>query len=106
MAKKDKKVLTKKRPPTPSESEGEDFDDYDEEEESDGPIEDISGRIVNDYSSDDGEGSDDEEGDFSGGDPKDQGSSKPAAATKTSTIKKVKTGGEGDEEEARAKQEA
>jgi hypothetical protein len=69
MAKKDKKALPKKRPPTPSESEGEDFDDYDEEEDDDGTIEDISGRIVNDFSSDDGqggEGSDDEEGDFSG----------------------------------------
>jgi hypothetical protein len=54
MGKKDKKVLLKKRPPTPSESEGEDFDDYDEEEEDDGSIEDISGRIVNDFSSDDG----------------------------------------------------
>ena len=105
MAKKDKKVLTKKRPPTPSESEGEDFDDYDEEEESDGPIEDISGRIVNDYSSDDGEGSDDEEGDFSGEGPKED-SSKPVAASKASTVKKVKAGAEDDEEEARAKQEA
>ena len=105
MAKKDKKVLTKKRPPTPSESEGEDFDDYDEEEESDGPIEDISGRIVNDYSSDEGEGSDDDEGDLSGKGPKED-SSKPVAASKTSAVKKVKAGAQDDEDEARAKQEA
>ena len=45
----------KKQPPTPSESEGEDFDDYDEEDDN-GSIEDIGGRIRNDSGSDDEQG--------------------------------------------------
>jgi hypothetical protein len=70
-----KTVLPKKRaaPPTPSESEGEDFDDYNEEDDS-GSFEDLAGRIRNDSGSDDQGGDDDEFGedddgsDIEGGD--------------------------------------